>query len=105
MDLPEQVVFGEESIPKYVEYGFLKNFQCRNVIGTNEYHIKYSGDYARLASILNGIIGEASFSILDKENLLKLEWRLAMKVDSVFANEMIETFLQKADDYLVLEKK
>jgi hypothetical protein len=98
------VIITPDQIPEYQEYSGLKNIACRAVLSNpGEYHVKslcVSINTLRLIHIISGMIDETELTIIDPDNLLKLEWTVAMKVNSIFVNECIEEYLKRVDDYL-----
>ena len=101
-----EINLDKDCVPTYQVFSGLKNLACRAVISggnlTNEYHIKplVRINLSVFASIISGIVDDATLSITDPDGLLKLEWPVFMKIESVLGNEIIEDTLKKIDLYL-----
>ena len=106
MNLPEHVDISTDSIPQYQEFPGLRNFACRAaLVGgmvSGEYHIKplIHINISVLISIMNGVIENATFAVIDPEGILNLEWPIIMKISSILGNEVIEDSLRDIDRFL-----
>ena len=88
----------------------LKNIACR-IVAVNgktngEHHVKpirLGLTSQKLISILSGMIEDSTVSLIDPENLLRLEYPIAIKIDSVIGAELIEDYMKDVDSYLETE--
>lgn len=99
------MLISKDQIPEYDLMGDLDSMACRAVLiegkPSGEYHVKSEKvSVTRLCSIISGMMEDTDVSIIDPDNILKLEFPICIKVNSVLVNEMIDDYMKKINKYI-----
>ena len=107
LGLPDSIEPVEKKKIEYFELTGFKHFACRGVLIDGkpncEYHIKTLTPDIRvslLCALISGTVENVSLNIVDPDGVLKLEYPIWMKVESILSNEIIEDSLKDVDDLL-----